>query len=211
MSQPAGQRRVPRQSRSKVTVARIQQATLEVLEQEGLDGLNTNAIAERAGVNIATLYSYFRDKYDILYDLFEISENQRAEAVLAQIDALRNSEDWRAWMRSIIQKMADLRAEQPGGVVLRSALAFRPELLDLDDRSTVRSAQAVAEALTERTPGLDEERARCMAKVTVTTITHLLDLAFSQAPPDRAIVEELKDLIVRYLEPHIGAQKENAN
>lgn len=204
MSQQTGTRRVPRQSRSKVTVARIQDAAMELLVEEGLVGLNTNAIADRAGVNIATLYSYFRDKYDIVYDLFEMFEAQRTDAVLAQVDALRETADWQGWMRDIIQRMADMRREQPSGAVLRSALASRPELLDLDDRSSMRSAEAVAEALGDRTPGLSAQDAERIAKVTVTTITHVIDLAFAQKPPDSQIVDELKELIVRYLEPHIG-------
>ena len=204
MSQHTGTRRVPRQARSKVTVARIQDAAMELLVEEGLVGLNTNAIAERAGVNIATIYGYFRDKYDIVYDLFEMFEQQRTEAVLAEIDALRETSDWQGWMRDIIQKMSDMRTYQPSGAVLRSALASRPELLDLDDRSSLRSAEAVAEALGDRTPGLSAQDAERIAKVTVTTITHVIDLAFAQQPPDSLIVDELKELIVRYLEPHIG-------
>lgn len=196
-------RRVPLQSRSKATVARIHSAALEVLVEDGLDGLNTNAIAERAGVNIATLYSYFTDKYSILYDLFELFENERSAAVLVEVGALRETGDWRGWMRDIIQRMADFRIEQPGGVVLRSALASRPELLDLDERSTVQSAHVVALALAEHNPGLKEVDTHRIAKVTVTTITHLLDTAFAQNPPDLEMVSELKGLIVRYLEPYI--------
>ena len=37
-----------------------------MLEREGPEGLNTNRIAERAGVSIGTLYQYFPDKAAIL-------------------------------------------------------------------------------------------------------------------------------------------------
>lgn len=37
-----------------------------MLERDGPDGLNTNRIAERAGVSVGTLYQYFPDKAAIL-------------------------------------------------------------------------------------------------------------------------------------------------
>ena len=57
----AGERQVPRQSRAKETVARLQAAVREILVEAGAAGLNTNTIAERAGVNIATLYRYYAE------------------------------------------------------------------------------------------------------------------------------------------------------
>lgn len=59
-------RRNPRQARAQATVEAIQQATLQILEAEGLARLTTNRIAERAGVSIGTLYQYFADRDAIL-------------------------------------------------------------------------------------------------------------------------------------------------
>lgn len=44
------------------TVAAILEGAAQVLEQEGIDGFTTNAIARRAGVSIGTLYQYYPDK-----------------------------------------------------------------------------------------------------------------------------------------------------
>jgi AcrR family transcriptional regulator len=60
---------VPRQGRSRATVAAILEAAVQVLERDGEEGFNTNAVAERAGVSIGTLYRYFRDKRAILIAL----------------------------------------------------------------------------------------------------------------------------------------------
>jgi AcrR family transcriptional regulator len=64
-------RRTPRQARSGETVAAILEAAAQVLEQGGLAGFNTNAVAERAGVSIGTLYQYFADKGALLRALGE--------------------------------------------------------------------------------------------------------------------------------------------
>lgn len=59
------------QSRSAETVAVIVEAAARVLESRGLDGFNTNAVAERAGVSIGSLYQYFRNKDALLASLIE--------------------------------------------------------------------------------------------------------------------------------------------
>ncbi|HTV71888.1 MAG TPA: TetR family transcriptional regulator [Rhizobiaceae bacterium] len=40
----------------------IVEAVARILEQDGLDGFSTNAVAERAGVSIGSLYQYFPRK-----------------------------------------------------------------------------------------------------------------------------------------------------
>ena len=60
------QRRKPIQSRAQVTVDSILEAAVQVLQSTGPEGLNTNRVAERAGVSIGTLYQYFPDKETIL-------------------------------------------------------------------------------------------------------------------------------------------------
>ncbi|MBN3751415.1 TetR/AcrR family transcriptional regulator [Paraburkholderia sp. Tr-20389] len=55
-------RKTPTQSRAEETVASIIEAAAQILETEGFDGFNTNAVAARAGVSIGSLYQYFPGK-----------------------------------------------------------------------------------------------------------------------------------------------------
>ena len=50
-------------------MALILEATAQILEAGGLPAFTTNAVAERAGVSIGTLYQYFADKNAILLAL----------------------------------------------------------------------------------------------------------------------------------------------
>lgn len=59
-------RRIPRQARASETVAAILEAATQILEAGGLPAFTTNAVAERAGVSIGTLYQYFTDKNELL-------------------------------------------------------------------------------------------------------------------------------------------------
>jgi AcrR family transcriptional regulator len=45
----------------------IFEATIQVLLADGLQGLTTTRVAERAGVSVGTLYQYFPNKHALLY------------------------------------------------------------------------------------------------------------------------------------------------
>ena len=83
-------RKKPEQARSAATVEAIFEATARILQNEGIDALNTNAIARLAGISIGTLYQYFADKKSILIALArrELDFTQRTT-----IDAMRSAED----------------------------------------------------------------------------------------------------------------------
>ena len=66
---PEIKRRIPRQARAAETTAAILEGAAQILEAGGLAGFTTNAVAERAGVSIGTLYQYFADKNAILLAL----------------------------------------------------------------------------------------------------------------------------------------------
>ena len=55
-------RKLPRQERAAATVAAILEAAACILETGGFDAYTTNAIAERAGASIGSLYQYFPNK-----------------------------------------------------------------------------------------------------------------------------------------------------
>lgn len=59
---PLGPRKAPRQRRSTHTVEALLEAAAQVLEAQGLEGYNTNAVARRAGASVGTLYQYFPGK-----------------------------------------------------------------------------------------------------------------------------------------------------
>lgn len=64
-------RKRPRQARARLTVGAILEATAQILAKDGLRGLTTNRVAERAGISIGSLYQYFPNKSALITALME--------------------------------------------------------------------------------------------------------------------------------------------
>jgi AcrR family transcriptional regulator len=73
---PATPRKRPLQARSRETYGAILEATARILEAEGLEAANTNAIAARAGISVGSLYQYFPDKAAIFAEMIITSETE---------------------------------------------------------------------------------------------------------------------------------------
>jgi AcrR family transcriptional regulator len=84
-------RKLPKQSRSKVTVEAILEATTHILVEEGYDKANTNRIAERAGISIGSLYQYFPNKEALMTALMEQHAQEMAELVETKLNRLFDS------------------------------------------------------------------------------------------------------------------------
>ncbi|MFD1796980.1 TetR/AcrR family transcriptional regulator [Paracoccus aurantiacus] len=78
-------RKIPTQARAKASVDAILEATAQILQQDGVGALTTNAIAEKAGVSIGTLYQYFPDKNAILIALARQELAETSQAVAAGV------------------------------------------------------------------------------------------------------------------------------
>jgi AcrR family transcriptional regulator len=80
-------RKPPTQSRAAETVNAVLEAAARILERDGFEGYTTNAIAERAGVSIGSLYQYFPGKDAITVALIE-SECARLLADVSEAESL---------------------------------------------------------------------------------------------------------------------------
>lgn len=78
-------RKTPTQERSRATVDALVQATADILVRDGYAKLTTNRIADRAGVNVASLYQFFPGK----------------EALVAEV-LRRHVKEERAAMREVL-------------------------------------------------------------------------------------------------------------
>lgn len=191
--------REPSQSRSRATFERILQAAVDILAEEGLPALNTNRIAEAAGVNIATLYAYFAHKEGIIAYLAQRFEDRRATSVEAHAAELGWTPDWHRWFTDSIDSMVQFRLDEPGGLAVRQALTVLPELRPFDEMSTRRATEAKIPGLRRLSPEMTLARARAVSRTYTVTATGVLDEAFRSGPFDRILIREFKSMAIAYL------------
>jgi AcrR family transcriptional regulator len=100
-------RKHPSQQRSRATVDAILEAAARILEGAGLDALTTNAVAERAGVSIGSLYQYFPSKQAILLELLH---RHRSAFVVQLEQALATSAN--ASLEAVVRKLVVIAVDQ---------------------------------------------------------------------------------------------------
>jgi AcrR family transcriptional regulator len=113
LSKPAGKRlnprKLPSQSRSALTVDAILEGAAHILERQGLEGYTTNAIAQRSGVSIGSLYQYFPAKDAITAALIE-----RESATIAQeVAAALQIRDFKTALRAMVDSAVRQQLKRP--------------------------------------------------------------------------------------------------
>lgn len=119
-----GIRKAPRQRRSAYTVEAILEAAALVLEEGGLEGFNTNAVARRAGASIGTLYQYFPSKDALTLALLK-REEALSHAAAAATVALP---DWREALTAFIDVGVRQQLTRPNLARLLDQEEDRPDI-----------------------------------------------------------------------------------
>lgn len=135
-------RRAAQQKRSREKVEKILATTLSLLTDRPADQVNTNLIAEKAGVSVGTLYQFFPNKEAIFHALFQRwlavtlevldsvqaqlpEDASREDCVDVFLEALteptlNSKENWKLrWAMGTSPKLAELEAEHKGDVLRR--------------------------------------------------------------------------------------------
>ena len=187
-------RKLPAQARAIETVDAILDAAAALLVETGVEGASTNAIAERAGVNVASLYSYFPNKYSVLAALCDRMQT-RQRGLWSELDADRSLE---SVIDSAVDETFAFVLREPGFVELADAVRMVPELRELGQQAHAQAAVALRERMAARggsLPGTAELETR--AAVIVETASAVLALARRSTPRRRKhVIGALKELLV---------------
>ena len=136
-------RKTARQARSAATTEVIVEAAARILETSGHAGFTTNAIAERAGVSVGSLYQYFPNKDAITRALIR-RELGRLEAAIVAIDV---DEPTSATLARLIDVAVSQQLQRPALAQLLEAEEDRLEASDDIDPVRVRVAGRVSAIL----------------------------------------------------------------
>lgn len=201
---PTRPRKAARQDRSQVTVDAILEAATRLFAEGGLDAVNTNRIAELAGVSIGSLYQYFPSKQAILGELIDRHGTQTIAALSAKLGELA-TRPVPAVLREIVEILLEAdtidlnlhrvfldrlpdagRIEQRHGEIRRMTAAVRA--LVLEPR---RATLAV----------VDLDVAAVVVVHALEAVTNAMVFEFPDRLRDPALVDEITALATRYLLP----------
>jgi AcrR family transcriptional regulator len=192
----------PKQARSQGTVEAILEAVTRIMDAEGLVGLTTNKIAEKAGVSVGSLYQYFKNKESI----FEAILLRMTEDNLRSLETTLAAGPENRGIRQVVELVVRGHYANVKKLGKLSSVLFQiaPQILSVNHFK--KSDEQIVRFLLQR---LDTDRISIRPKnreaaffICSQTVRGVLFMAFLQKEePERdLIIEELIDLLVRYLE-----------
>ena len=199
-SSPRQPRKQPRQHRARNTVSRLLAATAAIIEQDGVEALTTNLIAERARVNIASLYQYFPNKETILNALMESYFQEISQAlnqVLVTQFEMTIDQSTRLWAHAGLSYFR----ERPALLTMLVRLQQQTYTLDAAKLLEYRLREAMRRFLMGRrdtlsVPDLDLAIEVAFVACSAVLTRHLLDPMPYHS--DESVVEELVRLMEGY-------------
>jgi AcrR family transcriptional regulator len=198
------QRRKPTQARARATMDMIFEATARIIERDGIAALNTNRIAERAGISIGSLYEYFPNKDAILIAMARqrLAEDERlVRQALTGPDADQNV----SLARRAIHALVALHEHRPK--VRRAIMAVH--LAHGFGSEHARPVQEIAELIVQRnTRLLGDKTAAVLDHASLFVITRAVIGVIRAAFEERSLLPgttSLEDELVRLVEAYLAA------
>ncbi len=182
-------RREPVQHRSAVRVERMLDAAAILLEEVGIEGLTTSAIAARARVSVGSLYQFFPDKHAVVESLARRS----FERYSAQLEGIV-TQDWREAVDNVIDLYVAFSRDEPGFLVLSFGGPVGLHALDPEDDNNAVVARAMGAVIGDL--GISDD----ILRLAVELGDSILALAFRRdRAGDPALVAEAKTAVKAYL------------
>ncbi|MFM0738458.1 TetR/AcrR family transcriptional regulator [Paraburkholderia xenovorans] len=178
-------RKQPLQRRSVQTVEAVLEAAARILETHGLAGYTTNAVAERAGVSIGSLYQYFPNR-----DALTVALVERETAQLtADMQAARLLDGSREVVQAMVRASVAHQMRRP---VLARLIDIEERRLPLGERNerVVEMIHAVLlEALSVKAEAPDLPDADLVARDLLAIVRGMVDDAGERGEQDAAALE----------------------
>lgn len=202
----AARRRTPTQRRSQERLARIVHAAGELCGERGVQGVTMEAIAERAGTSIGSLYQFFPNRDSLLQAL--------AERNVADLDALLETGDapelaalpLPELVDAVLQPFVVFHREHPGYFAVLFAPQGSTALRAIRGRLRARLRRRVDGLFLLRAPHLSAAKRRRLALTAVEAGRALMQFIEHGVPPHERHAQrlELRAMLVAYLSPWLA-------
>ncbi len=200
-SQPHAPRK-PKQTRSIQTKEKILDAALELFCEKGYYKTTTNEIAQRAGVSIGSLYSYFKDKDTVFLEILEKYHqkfNNAKSELLADLDLMRS--DIRQWLRALIDILIKVHEESRELNRELTVLSFyNPQVAQILDQNIQRTMKSSIGYFLSLQQDLKVKDIEAAAVISFDLISATVDrIVFGKSDIDRSrLIDAAIDMLYKY-------------
>ena len=200
-------RKEPSQARGHARVAALLDAAAEVFDEVGYESATTAAIAARAGAPIGSLYQFFPSKLALFHGLAARCRDEAREHFRSLLVPEVRTLPLDQLVPGLVDAIAALHAK-PGYRSVAAGRYLSPELIDGAAALHQDFEDQVIALMADRSPKVPVGEAREVARALVYVVDAVMDLA-TRSPPDisRSLIEQLKVMILRYVEPLEAANR----
>ena len=176
----------------------------------GLDGVNTNLIAEKAGVNISAIYKYFPNKYAILSTLAIRLNDKQTDLTLDYMANLDESISWQDMLSGMVDTMIEGTRHEKGLIALQSAMLATPGLKTIYRKSNEDVAGVFLKAFEKCGIELPANKKKLIGNCLGEIVPAMLDYSVSKGRRfDSRVIEELKRMQIGYISTYLDESRDD--
>lgn len=194
-------RKQPRQPRSQATVNAILDATVRILVAEGYEAMNTNRVAELAGVSIGSLYQYFPNKAALIVAVRRRHSEQMRQQ-LHRCAARAPELPLREAVAELIHAVVQAHRVDPALHIVLEQEVPRPERFGARADLDAKLRELVKNLLNHYHKDIHYNDLELTSLILVRTVDALVHLTLQDDAPRmsaQALERELTTLVLRYL------------
>lgn len=193
------------QLRSRQRLEDILELTARLVDEVGPDTVTTTLIAEHLGISVGSIYAYFVDRSAIFDEIVGRAIGQHDRLIESTRDGLVGA-SWLEGSFAVIDSLVEMYRHEPGFRSLWFSPHLSAEMLETMRRSDEVRVHQLLERLRVSGLRLDCPNPVNTMRMYVGLVDKGLDLAFRVDPNgDSAMIEEIKLVVRRYIEPFITA------
>jgi AcrR family transcriptional regulator len=197
----AGIKPKPKQARAVQRQKAILAAAFTLLETGKVDAITTTAIAEKAQIPVGSVYQYFKNRTDILDQLYHTAYTDIEKLMMKEVATLPEHGDFAATSRFLLHAFWREARRHPHYRQLTRWSNSHYAMWDITPGIDSNLSAMIEETLERADVALDTERKQAGMRTVVSATSVLIDQAIEERDENQALalIDELAALLNAYV------------
>jgi len=188
----------PVQQRSAERISLLLDAAASLIDQDGIDGLTTSAVASKSDSSVGVVYRYFTDIQALLRALAARNMDKFTDRIFRVMD--EEPSEWTTALDRVIDEYIDLMRNEPGFRALRFGDVIDERFLNPDRSNNTVLAEQFTELLVARYQLSPSPELSFDLEVLVEIGDSILHRAFQYDPQgDDRFIAKLRSMVREYM------------